>query len=168
MTKASICRLSKEIQEIASSTYFGRPLSQLYKQHFESVMPISVSPMFKQTAPGKGMWLVLQSEIQSIKMSCRLEWISPGLLKQEVFGYSHVFWELLSSLKVRLSQHCTKQEMRSWKSWPKAGRNPLSNVFHIFRRSGPFLIILNEFQSRQMTPLHPQFWDISERHVEYC
>lgn len=55
MTKASICRLCKEIQEIASSTYFGRPLSQLYKQHFESVMPISVSPMFKQTAPGKGM-----------------------------------------------------------------------------------------------------------------
>ncbi len=55
MTKASICRLSKEIQEIASSTYFGRPLSQLYKQHFESVMTISVSPMFEQTDPGKGM-----------------------------------------------------------------------------------------------------------------
>lgn len=54
MTKASICRLSKEIQEIASSTYFGRPLSQLYKQHFESVMPINVSLMFKQTCPRKG------------------------------------------------------------------------------------------------------------------
>lgn len=55
MTVASICRLRKEIQEIASSTYFGRPLSQLHKQHFESVMPISISPMFKQAAPRKGM-----------------------------------------------------------------------------------------------------------------
>lgn len=55
MTEASFCRLSKEIQEIASSTYFGKPLNQLHKQHFESVMPISVSAMFKQIAPGKGM-----------------------------------------------------------------------------------------------------------------
>lgn len=54
MTEASFCRLSKEIQEIASSTYFGKPLSQLHKQHFESVMPNSVSVMFKQIAPGKG------------------------------------------------------------------------------------------------------------------
>lgn len=52
----------KEIQEIASSTYFGKPLNQLHKQHFESVMPISVSAMFKQIAPGKGMWLVLKPE----------------------------------------------------------------------------------------------------------
>lgn len=54
-TEASFCRLSKEIQEIASSTYFGKSLSQLHKQHFESVMPISVSAMFKQIAPGKGL-----------------------------------------------------------------------------------------------------------------
>jgi len=62
MTEASFCRPSKEIQEIASSTYFGKPLSQLHKQHFESVMPISFSAMFKEISPGKGMWLVLQPE----------------------------------------------------------------------------------------------------------